>query len=124
MTERLVGVVTLVAFAVACDNDPESHVYLAAPYEAAGDCFGWSVSLAQVDTPSGDLDCAPTCLVPANGGGSEGIYVSTMCGPFPGGYDTSQTDPGCQSALAAWPAEQSALAAGTSSCANLDASAD
>ena len=34
--------------------------------------------------------------------GSEKVYVSTMCGPYPAGYDISGTDPACPAALAAF----------------------
>jgi hypothetical protein len=108
----------LAGMAYACDDNPESHIYIAAQYEVASDCFGPSTSLALIDTPDGDLDCAPTCLVNTTSGGSTEIYVSTMCGPYPAGYDTSQTNAGCPAALAAWPAEQTALAAATNSCAS------
>ena len=118
MKRFLVGVLALIAWAGACDDGAESHVYVAAPYDASADCFGASTSLAQIDTPNGDLDCAPTCLVVAETNGSNAIYVSTMCGPYPSAYNTSQTDPGCAPALAAWPAEQAALANGSSSCAS------
>jgi hypothetical protein len=115
----------LVAFAAsaimaACDDDPESHVYVAAQYDPVDVCFGPSTSLGVIDTSTGDLDCAPTCLVLSAGGGAGTVktYVSTMCGPYPAQYDTSQTDPSCPPALAAWPAEQTALANGTNSCAS------
>lgn len=123
-----VGVAVIVAFACgyACDSSPESHVYVAALYYPATDCFGPSESLAYIDTPDGDLDCAPTCIVlhtPSNGGPDE-VYVSTMCGPYPQNYDISQTDTECAAALAAWPAEQTALANGSNSCASPSASED
>ena len=121
MKRFLVGIATVGALACpgACDSDPESHVYVATLYDSVDDCFGPSTSLGYVQTPDGDLDCAPTCLAvtPATGSVTQ-IYVSTMCGPYPATYDTSQTNAGCPAALAAWPAEQSALADGTNSCAS------
>jgi len=91
------------ALAIACDG-PESHVYVAMLYEPTRDCLDPSVSLAIIGTPDGSLTCAPTCLVlpspPAPG--SEQVYVSTMCPPYPDGYDASQTDPLCPPALAAY----------------------
>ncbi len=116
-TKRLAGITALVVWASACDDDPQSHIYVASLYQPSVDCFGPSTSLAQIATPNGDLDCAPTCLVQSMSGGPSEIYVSTMCGPYPAGYDTSQTDPGCPAALAAWPAQQGALAHGSDSCA-------
>jgi hypothetical protein len=121
---RILAVAIIAAYEPACDDAPQSHVYVAAQYSPAGACFGPSVSLAQVDTPTGDLDCAPTCLVLTAPGGSTDIYVSTMCGPYPATYDVTQTDPGCPAALGAWPAEESALLDGTNSCASSPSSAD
>jgi hypothetical protein len=103
--------------AAACDDDPKSHVYVAAQYDPVDVCFGPSTSLGTIDTSSGDLDCAPTCLL-LDTAGTVKTYVSTMCGPYPVQYDTSQTDPSCSPALAAWPAEQAALANGSNSCAS------
>jgi hypothetical protein len=124
MKRFFVGVAALVASAYACDDNPQSHVYIAALYQPASSCFGPSTSLGQVDTPDGDLDCAPTCLVLVHPGATNDVYVSTMCGPYPSAYDTSQTDPGCPPALAAWPAEQAALASASSSCASPPAPGD
>ena len=92
-------------YAPACDSNAESHVYVASLYETANDCLDPSTSLGYIDTPNGDLDCAPTCIVfpPApTVGGMERIYVSSMCGPYPANADISGTDPGCAAALAAW----------------------
>jgi hypothetical protein len=117
----------LVAFATAspgCDDDPQSHVFVASPYEPASDCFGPSTSLAQIDTASGDLDCDPTCLVSTGASGDVEVYVSIMCGPYPPAYDATGTNPACASALAAWPAEASALANGSNSCASAPAPED
>jgi hypothetical protein len=119
MKRIFVGVTALVACAYACDSSPQSHVYVAALYNPTSACFGPSVSLGYIDTSDGNFDCAPTCIVNDSppGGGSHLVYVSTMCGPYPN-YDLSQTDPACAAALAAWPAEEAALANGTSSCAS------
>jgi hypothetical protein len=107
------GSPALLAWLIACDSSPKSHVYVAAPYDAANGCFGASVSLAYVDTPSGSFDCAPTCIV-----FDGAVYVSTMCGPYPSTSDPSQTDPDCPAALSAWPAEATALTNGGDSCAS------
>jgi hypothetical protein len=111
--KRVVAVVSVVAgaafgvHAVGCDSDAQSHVYVASLYEADSNCLEPSTSLGFIDTPNGDLDCAPTCIVfppsPAIGG-NERVYVSSMCGPYPTNADVSGTDPGCPAALAAWAA--------------------
>jgi hypothetical protein len=117
MKRFLVALAASCMAVAACDDDPESHVYVATQYDPVGVCFGPSTSLGYIDTSTGDLDCAPTCLV-LDTAGTVKTYVSTMCGPYPAQYDTSQTDPSCAPALAAWPAEEAALANGTSSCAS------
>jgi hypothetical protein len=112
MKRLLLGTPAFLAWLLACDSSPESHVYVAAPYDPTNDCFGASASLAYVDTSSGSLDCAPTCIV------FDGrVYVSTMCGPYPSTSDSSQINPDCPAALLAWPAEVTALANGSNSCA-------
>jgi hypothetical protein len=111
------GASAFVACILACDDDPQSHVYVAAPYAAATNCFGPSASLAEVDTGDGSLDCAPTCLLTTAPDGTPLVYVSSMCGPYPAGFDSTQSSPLCAAPLAAWPAEAAALADGTDSCA-------
>jgi hypothetical protein len=97
-------VAVIVAGFAACDDSPTSHDYLAMLYEPARDCLDPSAALATIATGDGSLLCAPTCLAmpspPAPG--ASRIYVSTMCGPYPDGLDTSQTDPACPIALAAF----------------------
>lgn len=124
MARGSLAAVALALAAVGCDDAPESHVFVAAPFVPDAGCFGLSVSVAFVDTADASLDCAPVCLVAPATGGPLAVFVTTMCGPYPTGYDTSQSDATCQQALAAWPAEQAALAAGTDSCATRDASVD
>jgi hypothetical protein len=98
---------------IACDG-PESHVYVAMLYEPTRDCLDPSASLAIIGTPDGSLVCAPTCLVLASppAPGTEQVYVSTMCAPYPDGYDSSQTDPLCPPALAAYARGPDTCAAG------------
>jgi hypothetical protein len=113
------------ALSAACDG-PESHVYVAMPYEPSRDCLDPSTSLAIIDTPDGSLDCAPTCLVlPAPPAvGSEQVYVSTMCGPYPTDFDDSQTDPLCAPALAAFARGPDTCVAGGGSSDPADAGAE
>ena len=92
MKRVFVGAVAVAAcaYGYACDSSPQSHVYVAALYDGVS-CFAASSSLGYVNTADGALDCAPTCLVTTTSTGQTLIYVSTMCGPYPPGYDTSQT---------------------------------
>ena len=117
--------VTAAALSAGCDG-PESHVYVAMLYEPTRDCLDPSTSLAIIDTPDGSLLCAPTCLVlPAPpAAGTEQVYVSTMCGPYPDGFDSSQTDPLCPPALAAFARGPDACAAGGGSSNPTDAGAE
>jgi hypothetical protein len=110
MKRFLVAIAVLFVFAAcasACDDGPQSHVYVAMLYESVNACLDPSTTLAIIGTPDGSLNCAPTCLVenapPAEG--TEKVYVSTMCGPYPAIItDTSGTDPACVAALAAFSA--------------------
>ncbi|HEY2511893.1 MAG TPA: hypothetical protein VGI39_13585 [Polyangiaceae bacterium] len=89
---------------LGCDAAPTSHVYVAMLYEPARDCLDPSTSVAFIDTPDGSLECAPTCLVlsapPATP--TEKVYVSTMCPPYPDTLDSTEADPTCPAALAAY----------------------
>ena len=73
-------------------------------YEPARDCLDPSTSVAIIPTADGSLECAPTCLVlpapPATP--TEKVYVSTMCAPYPDTLDSTQSDPLCSAALAAY----------------------
>jgi hypothetical protein len=91
--------------AFACDTGATQHDYLAELYEPANACLEPSKVIDTIQTPEGSLLCAPTCLVQTLPGGSgENVYVSTMCGPYPSFVDTSQTDPNCPAAIAAYAA--------------------
>ncbi len=107
MKRFLVAIAALYACAIACNDGPQSHVYVAMLYEPAGACLDPTTTLGVIGTSDGSLNCAPTCLVenapPAEG--TEKVYVSTMCGPYPDILtDTSGTDPACTAALAAFAA--------------------
>jgi hypothetical protein len=103
MKRFFVGAVAVAAcaYAYACDSSPQSHVYVASLYDGVS-CFAASSSLGYVNTPDGDLDCAPTCLATTTATGQSLIYVSTMCGPYPPGFDTTQTNASCPGAIQAW----------------------
>jgi hypothetical protein len=47
--------------------------------------------------------------------GTRTVYVSTMCAPYPFGFDTSGGDPRCATALAAFDRNDTCLADGGSS---------
>jgi hypothetical protein len=99
-----VALLLVVVAGASCDNEGDSHVYVAQRYETARDCLDPSTSLDVITTAQAGLACAPTCLVqpspPAPNGGN--VYVSTMCGPYPANLDTSGTDARCPLALAAY----------------------
>ena len=102
-----VAVVSVCVSLNACADGPQSHVYVAYLYEPASACLDPSTTIAILGTPNGSLTCEATCLVenapPAVG--SEKVYVSTMCPPYPSLFtDTTGTDPACVDALAAYTA--------------------
>ena len=95
------------AVAVACNDGPQSHVYVAWLYQAAGACLEPSTTLAVIGTPNGSLECKPACLVqsspPPAGAATETLYLSTMCAPYPTSLTpTTDADPACAAALAAY----------------------
>jgi hypothetical protein len=94
----------LLGAAAACDTAAESHLFIAEQYETARDCLDPDTTVDVIPTGQAGLTCAPACLVDptASGGGSERIWVSTMCGPYPAAFDVSGTDPMCAAALAAY----------------------
>jgi hypothetical protein len=103
--------------ALAC-TDPGSHVLLAQLYEPARDCIDPTASLDIVVGPDpGFCDKTPTCIVtPAGQNGSgAGVYVTTMCGPFPPLDDTTGMLHGCEGALAALARGDVCASDGTSS---------
>lgn len=92
----LVAVLAISAPLFAC-SDPPQHVYAAMPYVSELKCLGpyESIDLINADH-GGGAKCATVCLA----SGSD-AFVSTECGPYPEGYDTSGTSAACTEALAA-----------------------
>ncbi|HVH46109.1 MAG TPA: hypothetical protein VM925_27355 [Labilithrix sp.] len=88
----------LVVDATAC-GDP-SHVFEGRLFLEGRACLG---TKASVDVVEGEKpgECGPTCLAHPHVDGGRSIYVSTMCSPYPFGFDAAGTDPACPSALAA-----------------------
>jgi hypothetical protein len=85
--------------AMAC-GDP-SHVYAGRRFVDDRGCIDPTTSL---DVVTGDVPkqaCAPTCLTQPHPDGGRTVYVSTMCAPYPFGFDATGADPVCASALAA-----------------------
>jgi hypothetical protein len=102
MKRVFVSIAVGIACAIACDDSPTSHQFLALQYDATNGCYKDSTALDTVPGGDGSLECAPACLV-AGSGASEIVYVTTMCGPYPAAItDTSGTDPACAAALAAY----------------------
>jgi len=111
----VLGLVTFAAIGlcgVHC-GDP-SHVYEGRLFLERRQCLG---TTASVDVVEGNLpgDCGPTCLTQPDRDGGRAIYVSTMCGPYPFGFDTSGSDPACPQALAALERNDTCLVDGGSS---------
>lgn len=103
------ALLALAAFAVvlaivACGEN--THVYAGRLYVEARDCLGTTSSIEVVEgDPPGT--CSPRCLVQrTTPDGGRTVYVSTMCAPYPFGFDVSTpgdvgADPRCARALAA-----------------------
>jgi hypothetical protein len=87
----------------ACDGY-DSHIYAGELYEQARNCNDNPSSIDVVDGVTPPDPCNPLCLVVPtyDGDGGTAAYVSTMCPPLPPAADTSQTDPRCPAALAAY----------------------
>jgi hypothetical protein len=105
----------LLACAIACES-PSTHVLLGQPYEANRDCVDPTTSIDIVDGPDPGFGCSPTCVVtPIGQNGSEGgVYVTTMCGPYPPLDDTTGMPAGCAGALAAFGRADTCSSDGTS----------
>jgi hypothetical protein len=88
----------LVECAFAC-GEP-SHIFEGRLFVEERECLGTksSVDVVEGDTPA---ECGPTCLAQPLADGGRSIYVATMCGPYPYGFDASGSDPLCPRALAA-----------------------
>lgn len=106
----------LLRCAFGCDG-PSRHVLLGQLYEASRDCIDPTSSIDIVDGPDPGFGCAPTCVVTPIGqnGSAEGVYVTTMCGPYPALDDTSGMPAGCAGALAALARGDTCASDGTSS---------
>ncbi len=87
----------------ACDGY-DSHIYAGELYEQARNCNDNPSSVDVVDGVTPPVPCDPICLIlpTYDGDGGTAAYVSTMCPPLPPAADTSQTDPRCPPALAAY----------------------
>lgn len=105
----------LLVWAMACD-DPRTHVLLGQLYEPHRDCVDPTTSIDIVDGPDPGFGCSPTCVVtPIGQNGSQGgVYVTTMCGPFPPLDDTTGMPAGCAGALAALARADTCSSDGTS----------
>jgi hypothetical protein len=110
-----IGVALVAAgIAIACDDTASSHAFAGRAYEDSRGCLDPGTEIDVVDGPDPGSACAPKCLVsPADpDGGMLTLYISTMCAPFPLGYDTSGKDPRCSDALAAYAQNVTCLADG------------
>lgn len=105
---------TLVGVSLAFGCGDPSHVFEGRLFLDSRACLG---TTASVDVVEGDRPgtCAPTCLAQPHSDGGRSLYVSTMCGPYPFGFDTSGSDPQCPSALAALARNDTCLLDGGSS---------
>lgn len=98
-----------------CGCGEDTHVYAGRAYIDQRDCLGTTSSIEVVEGDLADTNCAPKCLVQrTTPDGGRVAYVSTMCPPFPFGFDTDGADPRCPAALAAFARNDTCLADGGS----------
>jgi hypothetical protein len=89
--------------AIACD-EASSHPFGGRLYEDSRGCLDDGTEIDVVDGTDPGSACDPKCVVtpPDPDSGVLSVYVSTMCPPFPEGYDVSGEDPRCQEAVLAY----------------------
>jgi hypothetical protein len=102
----------LLALALFACDDP-THVYEGRLYRADRDCLATTSS---VDVVNGDRpgDCGTQCLSQSLRDGGHAVYIASMCGPFPFGFDPSGSAPECPAALAALSRNDTCKVDGTS----------
>lgn len=105
-----------------CSEDG-THIYTGRLYLEGRDCLGTPSSVDVVDGNDPGT-CAPTCLVQRRAEGGRVIYVSTMCAPYPFGFDATGSDPKCGAALASFARDDTCFSDGGSSAPIADAGPD
>ena len=95
-------------------NDSASHIFAGRLYEAARGCVDPTTSIDVVEGPSPTAPCERACFVAPADGDVGATYVSTMCAPFPRGFDTSGSGAQCAAALTAYDRADTCLADGGS----------
>lgn len=105
---------TFLAASVALGCGEASHVFEGRLFVEGRQCLGTTSS---VDVVAGERpgSCEPVCLVQPTGDGGRAIYVATMCGPYPPGFDATGKDAACTPALAALARGDTCLVDGGSS---------
>src|SRR5690606_21990228 len=105
------AVAAVVVASSAC-GEP-SHVYLGRLYRVDRDCVA---TVSSVDVVDGEEPgtCGPVCLIQTTFDAERVVYVSTMCAPYPFGFDATGEDPACAAALAAFARDDTCLADGAS----------
>ena len=104
----------------ACGNDG-THVYQARFFVEGRNCLGTpsAIDVIEGEEPG---DCEPICFRQIRAEGGRAVYVSRMCGPYPGpDFDKSGTDPDCPAALAALARGDTCLSDGGSTKPIVDA---
>jgi hypothetical protein len=97
---------------IAC-GDP-SHIYQGRLYLEHRGCLGTTSSIDVVEGEDPG-SCPALCLLQKLPDGGRAVYLSTMCAPYPFGFDTAGTDPVCAAALAALGRDDTCLTDGGSS---------
>ncbi len=97
---------SLLGLTVACDSG-SYYIYMVNAYDSQRDCVSSAEALDIEIGQDPGSSCNAQCIVGADDsldGSLDGTlvaYATTMCGPTPYGFDTTQSNPLCSSALLA-----------------------
>ena len=76
---------------VASCDDVDVHILSGNEYFASSRCVTASAAVDVAQGPSNGDNCSPRCLV-ATAGKQTCVYVTSVCGPYPGDYTTEALD--------------------------------
>ena len=119
----MIGRALAACFALSACGDPVSHVFAGRLYEPARDCVDETSSIDVVDGKPNSAPCERECLVAPAEGGRSSVCVSTMCAPYPRGFEIrSSTE--CAAALDAFDRNDTCFTDGGSAHPANEAAAD
>ncbi len=89
--------------AIAACSESTSYIFAGRLYEPGRGCVDTTTAIDVLDGTQAGV-CTRACLLgpPDLDSGMPALYVSTMCPPYPRGFDAVTTPPDCAPALAAY----------------------